>query len=319
MNAPQPEEGEGIAIAGNLARMGDIMPASKKKPGTRTSHQTTPVITLLSDFGHRDNYVGVMKGVILSICREARLVDLSHETAPGDVSAGAFLLDASVDYFPDGTVHLAVVDPGVGGDRRPIAVQAGETFLVGPDNGVLSLALGRLEEHVGRVRIVHLTSPHFQLPRTGRTFHGRDIFAPTAAHLASGVPIDRLGERIEDPLRLSVPTCGETAGAIVGEVVYIDRFGNLVTNIPGKQVERLTGERAEAVVYLGRRRIGMVRESYDSVDRGKPLGIVGGFGRLEISVRDGCAARDLAGRIGLRVRLATRKKAAKPGKFRNNP
>jgi S-adenosyl-l-methionine hydroxide adenosyltransferase len=164
---------------------------------------STPIITLTTDFGARDPWVGIMKGVILGICPAARLVDLSHVIGAQDVLDGALCLEAAVGFFPRGTIHLAVVDPGVGGTRRPMALQTGGQCYVGPDNGLFSLAL---ERDGGRVEAVELTAREYRLSPVSRTFHGRDIFAPAAAHLASGVPLERLGRAMTDPVRLVLPS-----------------------------------------------------------------------------------------------------------------
>ncbi|MES4793099.1 MAG: hypothetical protein C4321_09065, partial [Chloroflexota bacterium] len=157
------------------------------------------IVTLLTDFGHTDSYVGVMKGVILGLCPEAVLADLTHGLASGDVLGGALQLAAAVPYFPEGTIHLAVVDPGVGSRRRPLVARGNGAFFVGPDNGLLTLALGDAPE----VRL--LAHPEMGLPRVSRTFHGRDIFAPAAAHLARGVPLTEFGPSVTDWQRLALP------------------------------------------------------------------------------------------------------------------
>ena len=153
------------------------------------------IITLTTDFGTRDGFVGVMKGVILNINPHANIVDITHDIAPQNIEQGAFLFANAVKYFPANVIHVVVVDPGVGSARRPIAVQLGKTFFVAPDNGVLS----RITDHASLpIRVVHLTNPAYWLPRVSATFHGRDIFAPVAAHLSLGVPLDALGEPIDD-------------------------------------------------------------------------------------------------------------------------
>ena len=181
------------------------------------------LITLTTDFGAKDWFVGTMKGVVLSINPRARIVDITHEIPPGDVRAGAFALAASYSYFPKGTVHLAVVDPGVGGPRRAIAVQTAKYCFVGPDNGVLSFALAR--ERITSVQ--RLENADFCLRPISRTFHGRDVFAPVAAHLSRRVPIRRLGPSQPGILRLPWPTPRVGRNRIDGEVVYIDRFGSI--------------------------------------------------------------------------------------------
>jgi len=187
-----------------------------------------PIITLTTDFGLADGFVGTMHGVILGICPAARVVDLSHGIAPQGVQEAAFVLAAAVPFFPAGTIHVVVVDPGVGSERRAIAVQTDHTFYVAPDNGVLSEALAQDELVVA----VHLNRAAFWLPVVSHTFHGRDIFAPVAAHLACGVPLRELGEPINDLLRLPASQPERWAdGTLVGHLRYIDHFGNLITDV----------------------------------------------------------------------------------------
>jgi len=180
------------------------------------------IVTLLSDFGTADAYAGLMKGVVLSICPEARVVDLSHEVPPQNVTAGALLLRSTVRFFPPGTIHVAVVDPGVGGERKPILVQAGGATFVGPDNGLLHPAASER----GINRIVALTKGEYHLPRVSRTFHGRDIFAPVAGHLARGVAAEDFGPVLSEMKTLPLATASRDANGVVGEVVHVDRFGN---------------------------------------------------------------------------------------------
>jgi S-adenosylmethionine hydrolase len=237
-----------------------------------------------------------MKGVILSICPSARLVDLTHDLPPQDIVAGALALESAVPFFPPGTVHLAVVDPGVGTARRALAVRADGRYLVGPDNGLLTLALGRAQWNA-----VSVTAPEYRLPEVSQTFHGRDIFAPAAAYLAAGVPLERLGSPVTDPVRLSLPGCRMDGGWLVGEVLDADRFGNLVTSIPGVRLEALVGH-GSAVFEVSGRSLRLVR-SYDEGDDGTPAAIVGSTGRLEVFVRGGSASDALAARRGTPVRV----------------
>ena len=194
------------------------------------------LITLTTDFGLRDPFVGIMKGVVLSICPSARLVDLTHEIPPQDVLAGGLALEAAAPFFPAGTVHLAVVDPGVGTTRRAIAIRAGGFYLVGPDNGLFTFAL----DGDGWTAVA-LTAPEYRLANVSRTFHGRDVFAPAAAYLASGVPLERLGPTVSDPERLRRPACRLEDGELVGEVLDADRFGNLRTSIPAARLVEIPG------------------------------------------------------------------------------
>ncbi|NJL58241.1 SAM-dependent chlorinase/fluorinase, partial [bacterium] len=184
-------------------------------------------IALLTDFGLNDVYVGVMKGVIAGINPQARLLDITHAIPPQDVRQGALSLLDAYPYFPAGTIFLVVIDPGVGTARQPIAVQAGGYRFVAPDNGVLSYALATFDT----LQVAALNNPDYRLPNVSQTFHGRDIFAPAAAHLAAGVPLALMGDALPDITRLPRPQLTVEGGHITGEVVHIDRFGNVITSI----------------------------------------------------------------------------------------
>jgi hypothetical protein len=255
------------------------------------------LITLTSDFGVRDPFVGIMKGVLLSICPSARLVDLTHEIPPQDVLAGGLALEAAAPFFPAGTVHLAVVDPGVGTARRAIAVRAGGSYLVGPDNGLFTFAL----EGDGWTA-VSLTAPEYRLAEVSRTFHGRDVFAPAAAYLASGVPLERLGPAVSDPVRLRLPGCRLEGGELLGEVLDADRFGNLLTSIPAARLTEIPGAGGLVLELAGHRLVGPVG-AYAEGGEGEPAVIVGSTGRLEIFVKAGSAQDHLDARRGAVVRV----------------
>lgn len=187
----------------------------------------TSLITLITDFGHKDPFVGIMKGVIFGINPHANVIDLSHGTPAQDLLAGALVLRYAAPAFPSGTIHIAVVDPGVGSKRRPLLIESEGSFFMGPDNGVLSLAL----EGKSVSRITHLANESYHLKPTSATFHGRDIFAPVAAYLSLGIAPENFGETVNDFMRLAWPKVTEAEGALVGEIIYIDGFGNLITNI----------------------------------------------------------------------------------------
>src|SRR5262245_3490744 len=189
-----------------------------------------PIITLTTDFGLRDPFVGIMKGIICGICSHATLVDLTHEVAPFDVLEGAVALESAWRFFPAGSVHLAVVDPGVGGTRRALALQAGGHYFVGPDNGLFSFAM--VSDGWSAVAV---EAAAYRRSEVSRTFHGRDIFAPAAAHLATGVPLPQLGPRVTDPVRLPFPACRREGDEIIGEVIGSDRFGNLLTSVTAER------------------------------------------------------------------------------------
>lgn len=256
-----------------------------------------PLITLTTDFGLRDPFVGIMKGVILSICPTARLVDLTHDLAPQDVLGGCLALGAATPFFPEGTVHLAVVDPGVGGPRRAIALRAAGHYLVGPDNGLFTLGL-----EDGGWSAVSLTAAEYRLADVGRTFHGRDIFAPAAAYLAAGVPLERLGPAVIDPVRLSLPVCRLEAGTLVGEVLDVDRFGNLITSVEATRLPEIPGA-GPPVAEVAGRPAGPLVDSYSAVDPGVPAVIVGSTGRLEVFARAASAKLILRADRGAPVRI----------------
>ena len=218
------------------------------------------IITLTTDFGLNDGFVGTMKGVILGINPEATIVDITHDIAPQNIEQGAFLFANAVKYFPANTIHVVVVDPGVGSTRRPIAMQIGETILVAPDNGVLSRAILNSEFRIqnseignrkseSEIRAIYLNRSEYWLPRVSHTFHGRDIFAPVAAHLSRGIALDALGDPIDDWVRLTpgLPT-RRADGALVGKVMRIDRFGNIITNIAD---EMLAGQARARIEIAG--------------------------------------------------------------------
>lgn len=249
-------------------------------------------ITLTTDFGTADAPVAAMKGVIASLNPNVSIVDVSHQIPPQDVRAGAFVLRSAAPYFPRGTVHVAVVDPGVGSDRRPIALECNGHFFVGPDNGLLPLAASRDGQAPEGFHIVHLTESHYWRSVVSRTFHGRDIFAPVAAHLTLGVPLSALGSVVHDCVSLAMPALQETDGALSGEIIYVDRFGNCITNIPAGRLPR-EGARVRA----GAHPVIPLRATYGDVARGEALALVNSVDLLEIAVREGNAAE----RLGLRV------------------
>ncbi len=251
------------------------------------------IITITTDFGLQDGYVASMKGVIASIAPDAKTVDITHLIPPQDLREAAYVLKSTVPYFPRGTVHLVVVDPGVGSERRAIAVATRDAFFVAPDNGVLGYVL----EQAGKFEAVHLNNPHYWLDEVSHTFHGRDIFAPVAAHLANGVPLRDLGDPITDIVMLRWPRPKESAsGCIEGEIVHVDRFGNLVSNIPSKMVERESW-----VVKAGKVTVGGIEGSYSAVRRGEPVALIGSHGFVEVAVREGSAAEMLNLKAGGRI------------------
>ena len=253
------------------------------------------VITLLTDFGLEDAYVGIMKGAMLRINPAARLVDLTHAVPPQAIVAGALMLRSAVGYFPEGTVHLAVVDPGVGSARRPILIETQRGLLVGPDNGMLcpaAAALGR-----GRARL--LAQERFFMHPVSQTFHGRDIFAPVAAHLSRGVDPAELVPPLDAIVELSLPSPTDAGSMITGEVVHVDHFGNLITNITADLVSRFPAQRVS--VSIGQKPIGVLLTGYSGVSEGAPVALVGSWGVLEVAIRNGNAAEMFAAGPGTPV------------------
>lgn len=257
-------------------------------------------ITLTTDFGLRDWFAGTMKAVILRIQPQAAVVDVTHDIPPGDIRAGAFALAASCRYFPRGTTHVAVVDPGVGSARRAIAVQTPDYFFVGPDNGLLSWALAT--EKVKTVRALE-NERYFLQPVSG-TFHGRDIFAPVAAHLSRGVAIQKLGPSLHDYVRLDWPVPKLARDHVRGEIVYFDRFGNAITNIRAETLHSLP--KNPLYVSLTRKRLCPIAAFYQSVPPGTSVAVLGSSGFLEIAVNGGSAALRLGLRLGDAVRVQAR-------------
>lgn len=250
------------------------------------------IITLTTDFGTEDWFVGTMKGVIASINPRATVVDIAHAIHNGNVRAGAFALAASYKYFPKGTVHVAIVDPGVGGKRRAIAIQTQRYFFVGPDNGVLSFALRG--ERIKTVRA--LKNETYFLKPVSQTFHGRDVFAPVAAHLARGVSTAKFGPAMRDFVRLDWPEPKVLSKSVEGEVVYIDKFGNAITNIPATTVTSLGREILR--IFKGRKRICAIGTHYQSVPARQAVAVPGSSGYLEIAVNGGNASAILGLHIG---------------------
>jgi len=246
-----------------------------------------PIVAMLTDFGIRDHYVASMKGVVLGLCRSATLVDISHEVPPGDVIAGALLIESCWRDLPPGTVILAVVDPGVGTIRRALAADAGGRRFVGPDNGLFGLAWLQSPPH----RVVEI-APLTARRGEGRTFEGRDRFAPAAARLANGERLSMLGPRVRDVVPINLPEVRESSSRLGGEVIAVDRFGNLVTNLRGAGLERWAGS-SPVTVRVGRRRIhGLVR-TYADVVPGAACALTGSTGRLEVAVNGGHAGQVL--------------------------
>lgn len=239
------------------------------------------LITLLTDFGTRDAFVASMKGMILKTNPQAELLDITHEIGPQDIWEAAFTLQSAYAQFPKGTIHLAVVDPGVGSGRRPIIVVTESYYFVGPDNGLFSLVYRDAE----RIRVHHITAAHYFNQTASATFHGRDVFGPVAGWLTKGIPSGHFGEEITDYVKLNVPTAKRTDNAIDGHIVHIDRFGNLITNIGAKELQALLpeGGSSEAVtITVAGKTIKGVKKFYAEAAPGTPGAVVNSGGQLEI-------------------------------------
>jgi len=257
-----------------------------------------PIVTLLTDFGTKDHYVASMKGVILRINPQCTLIDITHQIKPQDVEEGAFVLASAFSYFPKGTIHLAVVDPEVGGPRDPILIVTDHFFFVGPDNGLLTLVL-----HQEKVKeAFKLTGNRFFLPKLSDTFHGRDLFAPVAGHLALGISPKAFGRRIDSWKTLEFKGPLIEKKSMVGKVVHIDSFGNLITNIGEKDLNRFVGK-LPFHIRIGKRRIEGTRKGYWEAERGGLLALIGSGGLMEISVNEGNAQKVLKVKRGDPVRI----------------
>ncbi len=237
------------------------------------------IIALLTDFGTEDNFIGVMKGVILKINPEVTIVDITHQIGAHKVKKAAFLLYSSFSYFPKGTIFLVVVDPGVGSKRKALAVKTRNYYFIGPDNGVLFPSL----EADGGGEVVEIMNKKYLLNPISSTFHGRDVFAPIAAYLSKGIKLEKLGRRIVDIKELDLPQAKIRKNTLIGEIIYIDSFGNLVTNIDRVTLEKFTKNR-NFVAFLNKKKITRLCDSYLQ-EKKKPFFIEGGFFKLEISLK----------------------------------
>jgi S-adenosylmethionine hydrolase len=256
-------------------------------------------ITLLTDFGLRDGYPGVMRGVIYRIAPDAQIADISHTIRPQNIREGSLTWNHSYAYFPEGTVHVGVVDPGVGTQRRPIAARLGNYFFVCPDNGLITPMLETAEKTGAPVEIVHLNQPRFWLPQVSNVFHGRDIFSPVAAHLANGVALKDLGDPIHDAVRQPIPQPQATGSGWRGEIISIDHFGNLRTNLESEQLQNLRDIR---VRIAGKEIHGLVRTFGDRAP-GELVALIDSDNDLAISIVNGDAAQEIGVDIGAPVEV----------------
>ncbi|HUO61169.1 MAG TPA: SAM-dependent chlorinase/fluorinase [Candidatus Acidoferrales bacterium] len=258
------------------------------------------IVTLTTDFGIHDHFAGVMRGVVLNINPKAQVVDICNSVNSFDVLDGALTIAQSYSYFPSETVHLIVVDPGVGSARRPILVTTTRHSFVAPDNGVLSLVYAREE----RITVRHITSEHFFLQPVSNTFHGRDIFAPVAGWLSKGVDPAKFGEEIDDYVRFAMPTPKVEGNTVKAVVLKVDKFGNLITNIDAATVPQLFGDKIPAFsVAVGNAETSEMRTSYSNGENGHLFAIYGSTGYLEVAVNRGSAAQIAQARRGSEVTI----------------
>ena len=260
-----------------------------------------PTLTLTTDFGLKDGFVGTMKGVIWSICPAAQIADISHAIAPQNVLEGALTLWRAYSFFPVDTVHVAVIDPGVGTRRRALAARFGEYFFVGPDNGLFTPMLEEAEKNGWMREIVHLTNRKYFLAEVSRTFHGRDIFAPVGAHLANGVSLGDLGPAITDPVRLSMPATEKTPTGWRAHVTAVDIFGNLTSDLPATAL----GDPARVTFHLRGREVRGLAAAYGERKPGELIALVDSENFIEIAVVNGSAAQALGAQVGDVVEVVT--------------
>jgi S-adenosyl-L-methionine hydrolase (adenosine-forming) len=255
-------------------------------------------LTLLTDFGLKDYFVGVMKGVIDEIAPHSRVIDISHQVRPQNIREGARMLAESVPYFLPGSVHVAVVDPGVGTGRRALAAQIGRHFYVAPDNGLLTPLILKARKTGQPIRLVSLTQPQYWLDQVSQSFHGRDIFAPVGAHLVNGLPLEKLGEVIMDPVLLKWPQPKQTAKGWRAEVVMVDVFGNLSTNL---SADKLPEGYHDLTIKIKGKKIATLTRAFGDAPDGRLIATVDSSGSLAISVVNGSAAKMLEADLGTRV------------------
>jgi S-adenosylmethionine hydrolase len=256
------------------------------------------VITLTTDFGTSDAYVGVMKGVILGINPNVQVVDITHAVPPQDIHEAAFLIHSAYRYFPKGTIHVIVVDPGVGSDRQAIICQTDHAFFVCPDNGILSYLLPEIENDEEQLwHVVAIQNRAYYLPEVSQTFHGRDIFAPVAAHLSLGVLIGDIGPPVQNLVRFPMPRLTISDDKLTGEIIKIDSFGNVITSISESLLTRLGSKPTQRTpvyeVTVGNITLKCLNRTYAESEIGAPLAIIGSSGMLEIAVNGGSAAQVL--------------------------
>lgn len=258
------------------------------------------IVALTTDFGLKDPYVAEMKAVILSVCPSAVIVDVTHEVEKFNIRMGAYVLAAAAPYFPRNTIHVAVVDPGVGSQRRSIIIQTKQGFFIGPDNGLMFMAA----EKQGVIGIREITNPKRMLPQVSYTFHGRDVFAPTAGHLANGVPLTDFGPELRDLVKPKFATVVKEKNELVGEILHVDDFGTIITNMSSSEISAFPQE-SVVNVQLPKLKLKLdFRKSYTEVKVGEALVLVGSQGFVEIAVNQGSAAANFGAKPGDKIRLS---------------
>jgi S-adenosylmethionine hydrolase len=257
-----------------------------------------PIITLTTDFGIKDGNVGAMKGVIWGICPDAKIADLTHMIGPQNVQEAAFLIGRSIPYFPKDAIHVVVVDPGVGTARRPMAARIGDWFYVGPDNGTITFLLTRAEQENWPTQFVQLDRKKYWLPTVSFVFHGRDIFSPVAAHLANGVPLTDLGTVFSDPVRLQIAKPAQIKNGWRGEIIHVDHFGSVVSNIRVENLGEAMAYKEKIHVRLNSVEIEGMVDTFGQRPVGEVVALLGSTGNLIVSVVNGSAANKLGVKVG---------------------
>jgi S-adenosylmethionine hydrolase len=265
------------------------------------------IITLLSDFGTKDHYVASMKGTILRINPSCTFIDITHHVNPHDIEEGAFILANAYSSFPKGTIHLSVIDPGVGGPREPLLIVTTNYFFVGPDNGLFTLILKREKLK----NVVTPTNQKFFLPHVSNTFHGRDLFAPVAAHLSLGVKPEKFGPQVDSWVELDFPRARIERGMLSGEIIHIDPFGNLITNIAEEELTHFA-KGCLLIIRTGKTRIQGLKRGYWEGRRKEPMALIGSGGFLEISVRERNAQKMLKANKGDPIWISTKSQYPNP-------
>jgi len=256
------------------------------------------IITLTTDFGQSDHYVAMMKGVILSINPNATIIDVTHQIPAHSIKEGSLIIKESYTYFPSGTVHVGIVDPGVGGTRRPLAILVDNHFFVGPDNGLFSPII----ETQPHIQITHLNEKKYWLDSISPTFHGRDIFAPVAAHLSLGINPLSMGEKIDNPTLLPSPLPQKNNSDLMGEIIRVDHFGNLITNITEEHLGPFLISK-DLIIRVGKVTVKKISTTYNDVPEGKPLALIGSSHLLEIAVNMGRAVDYLGLEYGVGTKV----------------